>query len=306
MLSVCIPIYNFDVRPLITSLGKEIVQLSDYVELILIDDASSDYYKRINEKDCQKHQYIKLSKNIGRSRIRNLFLDYVSYENLLFLDCDSLIIKNSFIVNYIKRLQQYQDQVICGGRVYSSHRPEKNKWLRWKYGVKRESQTAEERKREPNRSFMTNNFVIKKSLLQEIKFDERLANYGHEDTLFGFELWKNKIQISHIENPIENGDIEDNEVFLHKTEEGVRNLALIYKYMNDDPQLVDMVQLLRVYDKLHHYHLTNIVRWFYLIFIKPLKKSLINGPISIKAFNFYKLGLFIGCRTRLLSHKEEV
>lgn len=299
MLSVCIPIYNFDVRPLITSLDKEIAQLSDYVELILIDDASSHYFREINEKECQKHQYIKLAKNIGRSRIRNLFLDYVSYENLLFLDCDSLIIKDNFIVNYIKRLQQSQDQVICGGRVYSLNKPEKKKWLRWKYGVKRESQKAEERRREPNRSFMTNNFVIKKGLLQEIKFDERLEYYGHEDTLFGFDLWKNNIQITHVENPIENGDIEDNEVFLYKTEEGVRNLALIYKYMNDDPQLANMVQLLKVYKKLHQYYLIGVVRWFFLILRKPLKKSLINGPISIKAFNFYKLGLFIGFRAEL-------
>ncbi len=33
---------------------------------------------------------------------------------------------------------------------------------------------------------MTNNFLIQQVLLAKIKFDERLNQYGHEESLFGF------------------------------------------------------------------------------------------------------------------------
>ena len=56
---------------------------------------------------------------------------------------------------------------------------------------------------------------------KKISFNERLSGYGHEDTLFGYELNKNNIQIHHIDNPVLNGHLDTNEAFLLKTEEGL-------------------------------------------------------------------------------------
>jgi glycosyltransferase involved in cell wall biosynthesis len=298
MLSICIPIYNFDVNPLVSALGKQMNMLGDDIELILIDDASNESFKEKNEVTCSKYDYIKLKENIGRSSIRNLFLKYAQFDYLLFLDCDSLIIDDDFLSKYLEELNNKNESVICGGRVYQTKAPEANKMLRWKYGVKKESQTANIRKQAPNHSFMTNNFVVRKDLLQNIQFDERLKNYGHEDTLFGFELLKKGIFISHINNPVDNGDIEDNEVFLEKTEKGIENLSIILDNMNQDPQFIDMVTLLKVYSKFGSLHLLWLISLIYLLSGRLIKYTLINGPYCLWAFDFYKLGLLTQIRRK--------
>ncbi|NOR87123.1 MAG: glycosyltransferase [Bacteroidales bacterium] len=293
MLSICIPIYKFDVRLLIGQLTEQMNNIKEKVELVLIDDASNSEFLNINQETCETHHYIKLDKNIGRSRIRNLFLEYASYDNLLFLDCDSIITESDFIEKYLFQLQKKENNIVCGGRIYPSNPPEKKKMLRWKYGIKKESQTAENRQLLPNHSFMTNNFLIKRILLEEIKFDERLSNYGHEDTLFGFELMKAGIPITHIHNPVGNGDIEDNDVFLEKTEAGVENLALILNYMNHDSRLIAMVKLLRANRKLQKMKLSGFVLLIYSVFRKPILLSLNRGPISLYIFDFYKLSILL-------------
>ncbi|OYT17568.1 MAG: glycosyl transferase family 2 [Bacteroidetes bacterium 4572_77] len=281
-------------RPLVKAIGLQMKNLNIAVELILIDDASKNYFKQLNQEECKKYQYYELSQNIGRSSIRNLFLKYAQYEHLLFLDGDSYIVEPSFLKNYIHFLQQNEAvNIVCGGRVYNAKKPPKEKLLRWNYGIKRESQTATQRKQFPNHSFMTNNFVVRKELLQNILFDERLKNYGHEDTLFGYELWKKNIPILHVENPIENGDVEDNEVFLFKTEEGVRNLAFIYKDRDCDKQLAQMVSLLMAYEQLKKYHLIFMIQVLFVVFGKSIRAALKKGWISLWLFNFYKLGLLV-------------
>ena len=48
-ISVCIPVYNFDVRELVFSLSKEIENQKLNAEIILIDDASTKEFVAINE-----------------------------------------------------------------------------------------------------------------------------------------------------------------------------------------------------------------------------------------------------------------
>ena len=113
MISVCIPIYNFDISQLLDELSKQSNQTVVPIEIILIDDCSSEEFKRINESNCKKHTYVELEQNVGRAKIRNLFPNYTQYENLLFLDCDSKIISKDFLSNYLEVLKKESVSVIC-------------------------------------------------------------------------------------------------------------------------------------------------------------------------------------------------
>jgi len=286
MISICIPIYNFDVKELVKALEIEIKQNKLPVNLILIDDFSDKKYKELNKPICQKHTYIELESNIGRARIRNLFLKYTSSPYLLFLDCDSKIKSSSFITTYLKYTNNAK--VVCGGRVYPKEKPSKNKMLSWQYGVKQESKTAQERSKEPNSSFMTNNFLIKRKILDQIKFEENLSQYGHEDTLFGFALAQKKIKVLHIENPVLNGDIEDNVAFLHKTEQGIENLVIILKLIDYNQEFIQNVKLLDFYYQLKQKRLLFVLKTEKIL-LPFIKKRLEKGNVNLKAFNLYKL-----------------
>ena len=126
MISICIPVYNFNVSLLLEELSRQMEKAEASVELILIDDCSSSENKELNKSACNKHRYIELEKNIGRAKIRNLFLEYAQYEHLLFLDCDSLIPKETFLSNYLKAIKEGESSIICGGRIYDRAKPDSN------------------------------------------------------------------------------------------------------------------------------------------------------------------------------------
>ncbi len=293
MISVCIPIYNFDVTQLLNELTKQSNQMDVPCEIILIDDFSSEKFKNINKSIAGNINYIELEQNIGRAKIRNLFLKYAQNENLLFLDCDSIIISDSFLSKYLEAINNDNYNVICGGRVYDKVKPARIKMLSWKYGTKRESQPVEVRKRFPNNSFMTNNFLVSRKILEEIKFDERITGYGHEDTLFGFELKKKGIPVLHINNPVLNGDVEDNVEYLKKTEKGINSLIDILAYTDSNAEFIHDVTVLNTYEKLKSKRLTSIVNIVFIL-LKPFLKFLfVNGYVNLRLFDFYKLGALI-------------
>lgn len=294
MLSICIPIHDYYVYPLVRRLATEAEQLgvSDKVEIVCIDDHSSDYYVRQNDGIASICTFIRLDENIGRSRIRNLFLDHTRGSWLLFLDNDSLPPEH-FLSHYLKHTSSQAD-VVVGGRIYDNRGNDEHHRLRYLYGTKVESQSAEIRSQNPYRSFMTNNFMIRRAVLEKIQFDTRLSLYGHEDTLFGYRLQQNAVPILHIDNPVINGYVETNPEFINKTVEGIDNLVKICEFLHDDPQFRQSVRLLRAYDTVCSKHLLGVVKFLFKLFKKPLEKQLIRGRIfSIKGFNFFKLGTLI-------------
>jgi len=289
MISICIPIYNFNVEQLVKELSTQVKRLNVPSEIILIDDGSEQTFLDKNEEICSKEQYIKLEKNIGRSAIRNKFIEYATYDYLLFLDCDSLIISGNFIQNYIENLNKYSCQIICGGREYPKTVPNKNELLRWKYGIEKESQPVEERRKNPNKSFMTNNFLISRKLFKTIHFEEKLTKYGHEDTLFGYELKRRKIQIFQIDNPILNGDLESNEDSLLNTEKAISNLVFILNTVQNRNELIEDITLLKAYFKLIKFR--RLIRISFVI-LKPMIRFLFSkGYVNLTLFDFYKLGV---------------
>ena len=290
MISICIPIFNFDTSALISELKKQMESTQAGCELVLIDDHSDDHFRKIHRKYVGDCQYVELEQNIGRSKIRNLFLRYATQPYFLFLDCDSTVLDSKFLQNYLNQLSA-EPNIVCGGRVYPTEKPEKSKMLRWKYGVLCESQPSHIRKLDPNKSFMTNNFLIKRELFDQIRFEERLTQYGHEDTLFGYELAKRGIQIEHIENPIMNGDIETNQLFLEKTKLGIENLKKLVQYVHNDPTLIQKVTLLKTYEKVRKF--TSLLVPFFRVFNPLFYKLLQSGLHNITLFNIYKLGLLM-------------
>jgi glycosyltransferase involved in cell wall biosynthesis len=289
MISVCIPIYNFNVTELVKTLSSQLKLLEIPSEIILIDDCSDNSFKKANLSICEKEVYIQLEKNIGRAAIRNRFLEYAKYEYLLFLDCDLVVPSNDFLDSYIDAINKNPNQLISGGLKYQDFPPKRDKMLRWKYGIKRESIAYEIRRQNSNKSFLTSNFVISRILFETVKFDERLAEYGHEDTLFGFELKNRNINIVHIDNPILSVDLVNNKKYISNTEKAVCNLIHILEFVNYDKNFIKDVTLLRMYFK--WYKMRKIIMILFFIFKPIIKYSLAKGFVNLYAFDFYKLGI---------------
>lgn len=294
MLSICIPVYNFDVNHLVIELKKQIIQNNINAEIILIDDASDKTYLSINQNLKNiVDDFIFLEKNVGRSLVRNLFLYYSKGDYLLFLDCDGKIISEDYLRIYTSYIYDNQNSnVIYGGRNVSSLPPEKEKYLRWKFAVERENLDLEKRILSPYLSFQTNNFIIRKDVLKKINFNPEFQKYGYEDLLFAMDLKKENIEILHIHNPILNDDIETNSVYLNKVEESIDSLSKMLKNKKIKSNISD-IKLVKAYAFMNDY-VGKL--WFQKLFQNrkdKTKQKLLQGNINLRYLDFYKLGILM-------------
>lgn len=220
MLSIAIPIFNYPVFSLVDQLVKQCVAADIEFEICATEDGSTLF---LNENERLKIltnvRYSAQAENMGRAAIRNLLADQAKFNNILFLDCDSGLENPSFISSYINNLDF---DVVCGSRTYPKT-VEPEFVLHKKFGENRESRSLKSRSENPYDHFMTNNFLISKSVFQTIRFDESLLGYGHEDTLFGWELEKKHATVKHIDNPIIHVGLDKNTEFISKSLSGIEN-----------------------------------------------------------------------------------
>jgi len=290
MLSILIPIYNFDVRELVRELHQQCQSEGIVFEICCFDDQSEVVFQNLNQEiaDLENVNYLLQSENLGRSAIRNAMARAAYYDNLLFMDCDSKVVQLNYIKTYLAHLQA--NTVLYGGRVYDANPPSETALrLHWTYGRVREQSRASERKKQPYNSFMTNNFLIPKSIFQTIRFDESLRQYGHEDTLFGLELRKRSIPIVHLDNPLEHLGLEAAATFLKKTEQGVENLVTLWQ----SGKLTE-AKLLHFFEKCRQLRLLRLLYWLFQLSVPFLRYYFTHRHgTNLKLFDFYKLGVFI-------------
>ena len=296
MLSICIPVYNFNVIELVKSLHNEAETLNIEYEILISDDASKENFRKENGSlsTLSNVYYLQSKTNLGRTGSRNLLFKTAKYPYILFMDCDSKVSKQ----NYIKDFLPYcvEGTLCSGGRAYFSERPQdKNHLLHWKVGCAREYLPAKIRSIKPNNSFMSCNFLIDKNIFNIVKFDERLQGYCNEDTLFGIELKKKGITITHIDNPLYHLGLETAEVFMSKIEDGLRNYHKINFLYNNDPVFIESCKILRVERKLKKWHLTKLCKYLFMVSRKMMYKNLIGKKPRFLIFDLYKLGYLCYC-----------
>ena len=289
MLSIVIPIFNQDVRSLVYTLVKQCNKLDINFQVLCFDDGSDQKYRELNKELAFKINvnYTEMPENLGRSKIRNWLGKAAYYEYILFLDGDSTIKSKDFIKKYLDYLPT--DAVVYGGRQYAPKKPRaKKKVLHWKYGSKRESLSANKRKKDPYLNFQSNNFLIPERIFKKYLFDEKIDGYGYEDLQYAFDLRKNDIAIKHIDNPVIHDGLEINTAFIKKTENSINNLVALYK---NDKSLT--TRLTRSYDKLNDYGLLTSFEWTYRKMEEKIRKNMLSENPSISLFNMWKLHLFI-------------
>ncbi len=293
MLSICIPIYQYEVFNLVKELNKQCNLASNPFEIICIDDNSDSIYKKNNRRieEFNNVSYYQLESNIGRSKIRNLFINKANYNSLLFLDCDCSVPNTDFVQNYLNNIQY---DITYGGRKHHEAKPSKDTIvLRWKYGKEREDLTIKERIKAPFISFRSNNFMIQKHVFSRVNFDETITKYGHEDTLFAFQLKKEKININHIENIVIHEGLENNSDFIEKTKIAVDNLNELIK---SNKLEYNEIKLFKTIKSLENNKLIFFIKPFSSLLIKKSIKKLLEKNPKIFWLDIFKLFYLIQIR----------
>ena len=289
MLSILIPTYNYEVYELVEVLNKQAQDAKIEFEIIVLDDGSQKFQtenNKINEFQFCTYEILKI--NIGRSAIRNLLAKKAAFDNLLFLDSDTIPIDTNFISNYLLQITK-QEKIVSGGILYPELKPKKNQLLRWKYGNSREALSAKAREENPYLRLLTLNFMIKKSVFEKVSFNETIPNLRHEDTLFSYNLKQQNILVEHIENPVYHNGLDDFEIAIKKENESL--VALKYLVEN---QLIpyNYISLSKLFYTLKKIKLVFLLKVFYKTTKNILLKNLASKNPSLFIFDLYRLGYF--------------
>jgi len=290
LLSILIPVYNYDVTALVGDLHAQATTLGVGFEIIVLEDGSTEYLpQNAALAALTSLHYEVLKKNIGRAAIRNRLADKAKGKYLLFLDCDTGIASDDFLKRYLSLCQP--DCVVSGGCIYHDNCSPQTS-LAVKYGSKRERfSTKQQHARSRFCVFTTPNFLIEKTAFEKLRFDENIRQYGHEDTIFGLELQKAGYTLTFVDNPVYHNGLDTNIAYLKKNETALKTLLSIYlsgKY----PQLQTQSQLLHFYLKTTKWRLNKIISFFFVSFKPLIEKNLTGKKPSLFLFDCYKIGFF--------------
>lgn len=291
MLSILIPTYNYDVLALVESIYKQAIEIKINFEILVIDDGSSS---KINTKNNQVNalpncKFYSLKRNIGRSAIRNLLANEAKFENLLFLDADVLMLKPDFLKCYVTNVNA-RTEIIYGGLKYQKKTPQKHKMLRWVYGKKRETLDVNQRIKKPHISFLSINFLIKKTVFNTIKFNEVMPNLRSEDLVFALDARSAGITIKHIHNPVIHMGIENSAVYLEKTNATLLSFKIIIALGILNP---NDVLITRVATTIIAFKLTFIFKIIWCVFKNIFIKNILSKKPSLFIFDLYRLCYFL-------------
>lgn len=294
MLSILITIYNYNLYSVVEELHKQCLDCNIPFEIITQDDASQSPFNEFNEKinKLSNCSFISLEQNVGLRQNKNLLASRAKYEYLLIIDGDCKIISSNYIKNYLENIKD--NDGIYGGRIHPDEAPSDQQRLRWKYGKFMEDQIVKKRLENPYRSFLFNNTLIKKSIFEKVKFDNEFNTYGHDDTLFSFELKKINANLFHINNPIMHNDLDTNEIFYNKMKSSLKNLFLIYKNEKIEFEHSKMILL---FEFLKRIRMNYLIQFIYQFFRKSIERNLIGKNPKLVVFNFFRLGYFCSIKS---------
>jgi glycosyltransferase involved in cell wall biosynthesis len=283
-LSILIPTFNSVCTELVKTLCRQAAAIESLTfEVVVADDGSTDQATLSANRSIAllpRCRFIEVGTNRGRAAIRNFLAREARYPWLLFLDSHMSIVREDFVDRYLSN----DGEVLYGGYVVGQGEPSN---LRYRYEKACEARhRTEERRKRPYQHFHTGNFMVSREAFISHPLDERFHRYGYEDILWGKELKKAGIAITHIDNPAGFLTFEDNEHFVRKTEEALLTLNEFRDTLRG------YSQMLTLSENIHLTVIRRAIRLWHCCFWKLERRQLCGSHPSLLVFKLYKIGFF--------------
>lgn len=285
MISVLIPVFNYDVTSLVNAVHAQLTASNIAFEIICLDDNSE---KAISDKNkviatLSNVKYLPSDINNGIAITRQKLVKNAAFDWVILLDADTRI-NNTFISNYLEQINAGYD-FIFGGFDYENSPPTKDSLLRWKYGKKCEAILAEVRNENPYKVTIAANLLAKKEVYLNLGLDAIGNNYAM-DYYFGSLLKSTKAKVLHINNQVIHLGIENSHSYLRKKEKAVNTLLRLYKQGELKQHAND---LLKAFVFLKSIGLNYILAFLFKTFNTSMQKNLVGTNPWITLLQCYKL-----------------
>ncbi|MDO5980116.1 glycosyltransferase family 2 protein [Flavivirga spongiicola] len=286
MLSILIPVYNYDITNLIYEIHEQATLAKIEFEIICLDDKSNEDILKANlvVNELDNVLYKTSERNNGIAITRQHLCDSAKYDWILLIDADTELKDKTFIPNYLDVINSGFN-VIFGGISYKNNKPDKKSLLRWKYGKQFEEVTAKKRNRRPYKRTSAANILIKKKLYQRFSLDSIGNSYGM-DIFFGPQLKLNNIPVLHINNGVYHLGLEKSATYIKKTQRAVETLLNLHYQKKIKLHENGLLKSFLFFKKIK---LNFIFSLWYKLFKNLMTLNLLSSNPSTKTLQAYKI-----------------
>lgn len=216
MISICIPVYNYNIDDLIDQLLQQCALQKEYTEILIYDDSSTEDINLNFIDELVTTYYGK--ENMGSVESRKFLANKSQNKWILFLDADLELPNQDFLANYFSVIKNNAD-LYYGGVIYNEREPDPEKILRWKYGHRKETRIPKSSE-DIYTHFISCSYLINQKTFNTIFTNSTIKGYG-QDIYLSLLLKQYRINVEYINNPVIHLGLETSEVYLKKSLEGI-------------------------------------------------------------------------------------
>lgn len=228
-VSVLIPFYRYDPRPLLETLAG--CSGADRVEIVALDDGSGDpalldSVRALAAKLQCPIRILAPGRNEGRARGRNRLAAHARARHLLFLDCDMAPDGPDFLSAYLDLIARCDPPVVFGGFSMRQVPAGGPFALHRALSLRGECLPASERSKQPGKYVFTSNLLVRRDVFEAEAFDEGFSGWGWEDVEWGMRVAA-RFGVIHIDNTATHLGLDTPEALARKYEQSAANFARV-------------------------------------------------------------------------------
>lgn len=230
-LSVLIPFYRDDPRPLLATLNQEAASLGGAVEVVVLSDGGGDGALDVAVSEAVRAlavptRLVALSNNVGRAKGRNRLAAHARADHFLFLDSDMAPDAPDFLARYLRLIAADDPPVAFGGFSMAQASDAPAFALHKALSLRGECLPAAVRSLHPEKYVFTSNLLVRRDVFEAEAFDERFRGWGWEDVEWGMRVAR-RYGVIHVDNPATHLGLDTAAALAGKYEQSARNFARV-------------------------------------------------------------------------------
>ena len=230
-LSVLIPFFNDDPRPLLQALEREAPRTAGAIEIVLLDDGGSDEVlaravTAVGAGLSTPARMVRLSSNEGRAKGRNRLAANARSDRFLFLDSDMLPDSLGFLATWLDLIDKEDPPVAFGGFSLDQTPHAAPTALHRAMALRSDCLPSAVRALAPEKHVFTSNLLVRRDVFEAERFDEGFAGWGWEDVEWGMRVAA-RFGVRHVDNPATHLGLDPACTLAAKYEQSAANFARV-------------------------------------------------------------------------------